>query len=258
MAQDYSEATALKLAKEAVGRLEAANPGNPNKVMGGLMQMQQTNIISKFPTSEEIFKQRVAELAQVYARVSDGKGGTSGASKETMQRFQNVLDGKMPDGVGYSLSQRLALLTEKVQHLVEGIRLPPKVREIVVDFTEDVVKGVAKNAGKFGLPGKALGAVAGVSVTFAASAGTASASELAESGLNGVSNGLGTMTVGDSSGGNRLCKIFGDVVVPGAVGIGTSLVATPVAGMAAGAAASIALSDPSTKACNSLAQKLGF
>lgn len=256
MAQDYSEANALKQAKETVGRLEAANPGNSNKVAAGLMQMQQNNPISRFPTSDEIFKQRVAELASAYSKVSDGAGGTQGASKQAAEQFRNVLDGKMPNGVGYSLSQRLALLTEKTQHLVEGIHIPAKVRDVVVDFAEDGARKVANNAGKFGLGGKAVGALAGVTVT--ALSGNASAAQLTEAGLNGVSNGLGTLTIGEGSGRNRLCQIFGDVVVPGAVGIGTGLVATPVAGIAASAAASVTLSDPSTKACNSFAQKLGF
>ncbi len=252
MAQDYSEAAALKLAKETVARLENAHPGDPNKVMGGIANMQSKNTISKFPTSDEIFKQRVAELASAHAKVSDGAGGVTGASKQAMESYKNVLAGKMPDGNGFALSQRLALLTEKAEHLVEGIKIPAKVRDVIFEVAE----GTAHKAGKLGLPGKAVGAVAGVAVTLAA--GNASASSLTEAGLNGVSNGLGTLTIGEGSGRNRLCQIFGDVVVPGAVGVGTSLVATPVAGMAAGAAASVVLSEPSTKACNNFAQKLGL
>ena len=248
MAQDYSNAAALKLAKETVGRLESAHPGDPNKVLGGLMRLQQSNSISSIPTADEIFKQRVAELANAYSKVSDGAGGTTGASKQASEQFRNVLAGKMPDGNGFSLSQRLAILTGKAEHLVDGISMPKSLSNVAIDFAEDGARSVAKNGGKFGIAGKGI----------AASAGNASADQLAEAGLNGISNGLGTMTVGEGSTRNRLCQIFGDVVVPGVVGVGTGLVATPLAGMAAGTAASLTLSEPATNTCNNFAQKLGL
>ena len=253
MAQDYSEAEALKIAKQTVMRFEASSGGDINKVMGALVNMQSKNPISKIPTADEIFKQRVAELATAYARASDGNGGIDSANKQAAERFRNVIAGKMADGNGYALSQRLAIMTEKWDHVVEGIRGPVKK---LADVTIEIAQETSHRAGKFGLPGKAIGAVAGVSVALAT--GNASASSLTEAGLNGVSNGLGTLVIGEGSGRNRLCQIFGDVVVPGAIGVGTSLVATPVAGLAAGTAASVALSEPATNSCNRFAQKLGF
>jgi len=280
MAQDYSETAALKLAKEAVARLEKSSVASVgyidrNKVMGGLEAIQSNNPISRFPSSDEIFKQRVAELAGAYAKVSDGNGGIMpkqavenmrkvtdamgrplGATAQALESYKNVLAGKTADGLAYAVSQRLALLTEKTEHLVEGIKVPSKVKDIIFEAVENGAKLTERNASKFGLPGKVVGAAAGVAVTIAS--GNASASTLTEAGLNGASNGLGTLVIGEGSGRNRLCQIFGDVVVPGAVGVGTGLVATPVAGMAAGTAASVALSEPSTRACNNFAQKLGL
>lgn len=265
MAQDYSEAAALKLAKQTVAQLEKANPGNMNGVLGGLAKMDTS--ISSFPTSDEIFRKRVGELAGAYAHVSDGEGGVKGATKQAMEKYKNALAGKMASGVGYLQSQSVALLTGKTEHLVEDIAKTAsqkKLFDVMFEVAEDGAKGIQKNAGKLGLAGKAFGAVAGIGVTVMS--GNASAASITEAGLNGVSNGLGTLTVGDSSGGNRLCKIFGDVVVPGAVGIGVgaaaSLVSTPVggtvAGVAASAAASATMSEPATKGCNSFVQKLGF
>ena len=251
MAQDYSEERAKSEARKELARLENSRGGRAG-VMAGIVEMQSKNPISKIPTSEEIFKQRIAELTAAYSDASDGAGKIDSSNK----RLNNVLEGKAANGHGNAVSQKLAQLAGKAEHLVGDIKLPPKIADVVVDFAEDAGRGLAKGAGKFGLPGKAVGAMAGVAVTFAA--GNASASTLAEAGLNGVSNGLGTLTIGEGSGRNRLCQIFGDVVVPGAIGVGTSLVATPLAGMAAGTAASLTLSDPSTKACNSFAQKLGF
>lgn len=253
MAQDYSETAAIKLARETVMRLEKAHNGDVNKTMGALVTMQSNNSLSKVPTSDEIFKQRVAELSFAYARASDGNGGIDSSNKNAVQRYRNVLDGKMPDGNGFALSQRLALMTDKMDHVLDSIQTKAKA---IADVTFEVAEEASKKAGKFGLPGKAVGAVAGVSVALAS--GQASAAQLSEAGLNGVSNGLGTLVIGEGSGRNRLCQIFGDVVVPGAIGVGTSLVATPAVGTAAGVAASVTLSDPATKGCNNVLQRMGF
>lgn len=115
-----------------------------------------------------------------------------------------------------------------------------------------------KNIGKLGIGGKVIGASVGVFAAFGASAGEVKSAELLEAGINGAVPGLGTLSVGEGSGRNRLCKVFGDVVVPGAIGVGTGLVATPLAGMAAATATSVALSEPATNSCNVIAQKLGF
>lgn len=243
MAQDYSEAAALRAAKEAVSRLEGQYPGDPNKVLGKLAEMQSRNPISKTPTADEIFKQRIAELAYAYREVSDGKGGVdTTADKRAAARFSNALEGRRPDGKGFLISQQLAIHTGQLGHL-----------------TEDVTEYLAKNASKIGgLAGKAVGALAGVTVAFGASAGQATPSQLLEAGIDGAVPGLGTLTVGEGSTRGKLCKVFGDVVVPAAVGVGVSAVATPVASVAAGTAASLALSEPATNACNNFAQKLGL
>lgn len=255
MAQNYSEEAALKLAKETVGRLEQQF-GDPNKIRSELIKIQSTNSISKVPTADEIFKQRVAELSQAYAKVSDGKGGIDrSVSKNSRERFQNVLDGKYPDGRGYLTSQQLAIHTERTEQLADAIPKPLKrLENVAIEAGE----GIAHKAGKFGLAGKAVGAVAGVAVTMAATSGTASASQLTEAGLNGVADGLGTLTVGEGSKRGRLCQVFGDVGVPLAAGaVGTAL-GTPLVGGVAATAASAALSQPATNACNNIAQRLGF
>lgn len=242
MAQDYSEAAALRAAKEAVAWLEKQNPGDPNKVLGKLAEMQSKNIISPTPSADEIFKQRVSELANAYARVSDGRGGVDrGASKVLLDKYDNAILGLFPGGKGFLPSQQLALHTGKIGHLTER----------VTEFSEKYIS-------KLGVGGKVVGAAVGVFVATGASAGEASAKELLEAGINGAVPGLGTLSLGEGSQRGRLCQVFGDVVVPGAIGVGTSLVASPVAGVAAGTAASVALSDPATNACNRLAQKMGF
>jgi len=147
----------------------------------------------------------------------------------------------MPDGKGFLLSQHLAIHTGQLGHL-----------------TESVTESVAKNASKFGLAGKAVGTLAGVTVAFGASAGQATPSQLLEAGIDGAVPGLGTLTVGEGSTRDKLCKVFGDAVVPAAVGVGVSAVATPAVGLAAGTAASVGLSEPATNACNNFAQKLGL
>ncbi|MFA7275735.1 MAG: hypothetical protein WC043_02910 [Pseudobdellovibrionaceae bacterium] len=255
MAQDYSDTSALKLAKETVGRLEAQYKGNSQGMMGELIKMRGNNSLSKVPTADEIFKQRVGELADAYMRVSDGKGGVArDLSKAERAAYDNVLEGKYPNGNGYLVSQRLALATGKEDMLASGVKVPTRrLESVAIEVGEEV----SKKAGKFGIAGKFVGAAAGVTVAMAS--GHASASELTEAGLNGVSDGLGTLTVGEGSGRNRLCQVFGDVVVPGAAGVGAGLVtANPVVGVGAGIAASAALSEPATNACNSIAQKLGF
>lgn len=241
MAQDYSDTAALKAAKEAVSRLEGQYPGDPNKVLGKLAEMQSRNTISRIPTEEEIFKQRISELAHAYAGVSDGKGGLDTTNKRAAEKFSNALEGKMSDGKGFLPSQRFAIDTGRFGQL-----------------TESVTEYVAKNASKFGLAGKAVGAFAGVTFALGASAGQATSSQLLEAGIDGVVPGLGTITVGEGSTRGKLCQVFGDVVVPGAVGVGTGFVASPVAGFAAGVAASVALSEPATASCNKWSQKLGF
>lgn len=270
MAQDYSEKAALKLAKETVAQLEKTYAGDPNKIAGAIMKMQEKNPLNQVlasSTSSEIFNQRVGELARTYARVSDGAGGTVGASKQAMEQYRNVVAGLQPNGQGYALSQKTAILANKVEHLVEGIKIPTKVRDVIVDFAEDGARKVAGNAGKFGLAGKAIGAAAGVSVALIG--GNASAAELIDAAAGGVSpklGKLGTLTLGEGSKRGILCESFGQAVVPGVIGTGVGLATspfiTPAGGFAAGVTAAAAVpesvSQASTNACNFVAQKLGF
>jgi len=237
MPQDYSESAALKMAKEAVSRIESQYQ-DPNRIKGELVKMQANNSIGRIPTADDIFKQRVAELAHAYADVSNGRGGVDPASgKLALERFSSALEGKYSGGKGFLLSQQLAIQTGKIGQLTEN---------------------VLGSLSKFGIGGKTVAGLAAITFTGLASAGEATASQLAEAGLNGFTPGLGTLVVGEGSTRNRLCQIFGDVVVPGAVGVGTGLIATPIAGLAAGAAASVALSQPATNSCNNTFQKLGM
>lgn len=247
MAQDYSEAAALKAAKEAVARLETMYPGDPNKVMGKLAEMQSKNPLSKIPTADEIFKQRVSELANAYASASDGHGGIDKTNKRAAEKFSLALDGKTPNGA-FLPSQQLAIHTGRLGQL-----------------TESVTEILSKYMGRLGIPGKAVAGLAAVTFAVGANAGEITPRQALEAGLNGAFDGLGTVTVGEGSTRGKLCKAFGEAAVPAAAGLGAGLVgslATPAVGIAAGvsasAAASATLSEPATNACNKWAQRLGF
>lgn len=115
---------AFQEAKEVVQRLEARHPGDPNRVLAEIKKMtpeipDKVGFISK----DVLYRTRVGEIASAYAKVSDGAGGIAGdAHKISIGKLQNVLSGIQADGHGYSMSQKLAIMAGKAEHIAEGIK----------------------------------------------------------------------------------------------------------------------------------------
>lgn len=115
---------AFQEAREVVQRLEANYPGDPNRVRAEIKKMtpevpEKVGFISK----DVLYKTRVGEIASAYARVSDGAGGIAADThKASLTGLKNVLSGMQASGQGHSMSQRLAIMAGKLDHLAEGIK----------------------------------------------------------------------------------------------------------------------------------------
>ncbi len=115
---------AFEEAKHLVQWAEGRHPGNPNKVAAEIHKHAPQ--LASHMTGDELHKLRVSEIALEYQKVSDGAGGIAkDASRQSLGRLSNVLDGKYPNGDGFALSQRLArdmgkheiLSTNTLKHL---------------------------------------------------------------------------------------------------------------------------------------------